>query len=243
MKKSILIAGAMLVFGASMASAQGGINLSWNDCGAAGTGNATFLCNTNTGLNSAVASFIPPTTLPEYLGLESQVDIRSQNPTLPEWWKHGSGFCRGTNGLGVSFDFTAGPFSCVDFFAGAAAGGFVYEYPTSPSNGDRARVRIVCAVPFDNRGQIDEGVEYYAYKLNLLRSKTTGTGNCAGCSEPVCIVLDNIKLAQPPEQNNDPLVSNPIDRNFVTWQVSDPTCPASTPTVNKTWGQVKSLYR
>jgi len=242
MKKSILIAGTMLVFGASMASAQGGINLSWVDCGLAGTQNQTFACNTNTGLNTAIASFLPPASLPEFLGLSSQVDIRSQGP-LPEWWKHGTGTCRGTTGLSVSFDFTAGPFTCVDFFGGQAAGGFVYEFPASPNPGERARVRVTCAVPFDNRGPIDAGTEYYAYKLNLLRAKTTGTGNCPGCNVPACLVLDSIQLFQPPEQANDPTITNPADRNFVTWQSADPTCPASTPANNKTWGQVKSLYR
>lgn len=244
MKKSLLIAGTMLVLGASMASAQGGINLSWNDCGTFGTGNITFACNTNAGAPfTAVGSFYPPATLPEFLGINAQIDLRSQGPT-PEWWKHNTGFCRGTTGLSVNFDFTSGPFNCADFFVGAAAGGFVYEYPAGPAPaGERSRVRLTCAVPFDNRGQIDEGVEYYAFKLNVLRAKTSGAGSCPGCNVPVCLVLDNIQLFQPPEQANDPIISNPADRNFVTWQASDPTCPASTPAANKTWGQVKSLYR
>ena len=47
MKQSIIIAGALLAFGASVASAEG-INLSWDDCGLSGTPNKTFACNTNT---------------------------------------------------------------------------------------------------------------------------------------------------------------------------------------------------
>ena len=104
-------------------------------------------------------------------------------------------------------------------------------------------MRLTCAVPFDNRGEVLAGTEYYAFKMNVLRAKTTAAGSCAGCADAVCIVLDNIQLFQPPEQNNDPMISSPADRNFVTWQAADPTCPASTPAANKTWGQVKSLYR
>jgi hypothetical protein len=203
-----------------------GVNLSWNDCGAAGVQNMTFACNANTGAPfTAIASFVPPTSLPEYLGFNSQIDLRSQTPTLPEWWKHGSSFCRGTTGLAVSFDFTAGPFTCFDIFAGQAAGGFVYEYPFSS---DRGRVRVTAAVPFDNRGPVDEGVEYYAYKLNVLRSRSTGTGSCSGCDVPMCLVLDHIQLFQPPERDNDPILMNPSDRNFVTWQ-SATLCASSTP--------------
>jgi hypothetical protein len=242
MKKSLLIAGAMLVLGASVASAQGGLNLSWNDCGTFGAATATFACNTNSGSNSLVASFIPPESLPEYLGLNSQIDIRTQGD-MPLWWQHGSTSCRGTTGLAVNFDFTSNS-NCVDFFVGQAAGGFVYERPLGPAPAnERGRIRVTCAVPFDNRGPIDAGTEYYAYRVNFLRAKTTGTGSCAGCSTPACLVLDNIQLFQPPEQGNDPMITNPADRAHVTWQSSDPLCPASTPAANKTWGQVKSLYR
>jgi len=243
MKKIALMAGLLLVVGASMASAAG-INLSWNDCGLAGTQNATFACNANTGLNTAVASYDPPTGINEFLGISSQVDVTTDAATLPDWWQHGGTFCRGTTGLAISFDFTSGPFTCFDFFGGQAAGGFAYDVGYgSPARG---RLRIQCAVPFDSRAPINAGTEYYAFKMNLLRAKTTGTGSCAGCTNPACIVLNEIQLFQPPEAANDPKLTNPIDRLFVTWQVpagGPPGCPQSTPTKSSTWGQVKSLYR
>jgi len=242
MKKIALMAGAMLVLGAAAASAAG-INLSWNDCGAAGTQDATFACNTNSGAPfSMVGSFVAPAGgLPEFLGISAQIDIKTSDAALPEWWKHGTGFCRGTTGLAVNFDFTSGPFTCTDFYVGSAAGGFAYD--NGFGTADRARFRIQAAVPFDNRGPIDDTTEYYAYKANILRAKTTGVGSCAGCSTPACIVFNELQLFQPPEQNNDPVITNPIDRNFVTWQGGSASCPQSTPTTNRSWGQVKSLYR
>jgi hypothetical protein len=241
--KKLLIAGAILAVTASSAFAQGGgINLAFNDCGTFGAANAAFACNVNTGSNSLVASFVGPTGgLPEFLGISAQIDIRVE-PALTDWWKHGTGQCRGTTGLATNFDFTSNS-NCVDFYVGAAAGGFAYDVGF---NGDpaRARLRVQCAIPFDNRGPIDDVSEIYAFKANLLRAKTTGVGLCAGCTTPACIVFNEIQLFQPFELANDPIITTPLNSNFVTWQGGPgATCPASTPTQKSSWGQVKSLYR
>jgi len=241
MKKLILIAGAMLV-SASMASAAG-INLSWDDCGTAGLPTKNFDCASNSGVPFGLyASFIPPPGIDNFLGIASQLDISTPPPTLPDWWKHGTTQCRGTSGLSVSFDFTAGPFSCQDVYLGQAAGGFAYDVAYGSPN--RARLRVQAAIPFDNRGPVDPAFEYYAYKVNLQRAKSTLAGACAGCSTPACLVLNSIQLFQPPDALNDPEISNPANSNFVTWQAASvPNCPLSTPNRNSSWGQVKSLYR
>ncbi len=242
MKKTFVIATAMLALSVSIASAAG-INLAFTDCGAAGNPSATFDCASNSGVPfTMVASFVPPAGVDQFLGLNSQIDISSSTASLPDWWAHGTGQCRGTSGMTVSFDFTSGPFTCVDFFGGAAAGGFAYDNAFGGPN--RARLRVTCAVPIDNRGPVDASTEYYAYKVNLQRSKSATPGNCAGCSTPMCIVLNEIQLFQPPDQANDPSITNPGNSNYVTWQASSvPNCPLSTPTHNSSWGQVKSLYR
>ncbi len=206
----------------------GGINLSWSDCGNAGFENMTFACNTNTGAPFAmIASFIPPPNVPAFLGVSAQIDIRSDTPALPDWWRHGTGQCRSTTALSTSFDFTAGPFTCTDFYAGQAAGGFAYDVGFGSAN--RARLRIQAAIPFDNAGPVDPETEYYAFKANLLRSKTTGTGSCTGCSEPMCIVLNEIQLFQPFERNFDPQLIMPINRNYISWQGGSVTCLSTTP--------------
>jgi hypothetical protein len=239
-----LVAALTVMLAASVAHAEG-INLSWNECGSSGTQNLTWTCDTNSGGTfSMYASFIPPTGVNEFLGVSSQVDIFTESGTLPDWWKHGGGQCRSTTGLAVSFDFTSGPFGCTDFYSGQAAGGFAYDVAFGSPN--RARFRIQLAVPFENRAQISPAEEHYAYRVNMLRAKTTGTGSCAGCNVSACIVLNDIQLFQPPEQLFDPLIFNPAGRNFVTWQLpvgGPPGCPFATPTRQATWGQVKSLYR
>jgi len=243
MKKTLVTASCLLALSAaSIASAQG-INLSWTDCGVFGNSSQTFDCASNSGAPfSLVASFVPPPNMNEFVGLSSQIDFSSTTPTLPDWWRIGGTECRGTSGLTVSFDFTAGPFSCADFWTGAAAGGYAYDVGFGSPN--RARMRIQGAVPFENRGPISAGTEYYAYKVNVGKAKSFGTGACAGCQDPMCIVLNEIQLFQPPEDLNDPVLNNPLNSNFTTWQASSvPGCPQSTPTHNSSWGQVKSLYR
>ena len=81
------------------------------------------------------------------------------------------------------------------------------------------------------------------FKIAILRSKTVGTGLCAGCSTAACIVLNEIKLVQPASAGVDYRIQNPADRNFVTYNAGAPACPGATPAQSKTWGAVKSLYR
>src|SRR6266516_6881030 len=158
----------VLWLGLPTLSRAAGVNFSWNDCGASGTALATFACNTNTGIHSAVASFVPPDGVQELMGVEADVRIESSESSLPDWWRHGTGECRGTTGLSTSFDFTGGPFSCVDFYAGQASGGFSYQIGAYGAN--TAKLHVSCAVPSASRGPVDPASEYYAFKVNLLRA-------------------------------------------------------------------------
>lgn len=245
MKKIALIAAALVALTASAALAQPGINLGWSDCG--GATNTAFACNSNSGAPfSLVASFVPPAGVDQMVGMAAQIDIVTDSATLPDWWSFGAAFCRGATALSTSFDFTSGPFTCSDPYAGQAAGGFAYDVGFGQPN--RARLRVQCAVPADNPVPLDPTLEWYALKANVSKAKTTGTGSCAGCSTPACIVLNSVQLFQPLEVHNDPEIDAPgAHGNFVTWQ-SVPAgqaspCPQSTPTHTTTWGSLKSLYR
>ncbi len=209
---------------------DGAINLSWDDCGTAGTEFKTFACATNSGSSfPMIASFGAPENIVEFNGMQATLEITTAAPALPDWWKHGSGQCRGAGGLGTTFDFTSGPFSCLDPWNGQAVGGHVYE--VGFGGPERARLRIVAAVPPDFGGPLTAGSQYYAFRVNLLRSKTTGTGSCAGCAVPACITLQQIQLMQDAGQGYDPVITFPGDRNYVRWQsdVGIPACPASNP--------------
>jgi hypothetical protein len=230
---------------AALPAHAAGINISWDECGEYGVINRVFDCTTNSGTPFiAIASFYPPSGIAEFLGIASRIDIFTNQGTLPDWWRHGAGQCRGTSGLNVGFDFTLASTVCQDFYQGAAVGGFAYAIGTGGPS--RARLTVQAAVPFDSRGPVDPDIEYYAYKVNLQRSKSSGTGSCAGCFNPTCIILVDIQLYQPPAAGNDPVISNPVSRSYITWQPppsGPPGCPQSTTARLSTWGVLKSLYR
>jgi hypothetical protein len=242
MKKVLLgFLGAALLASSSTAYAAG-INLSWNDCGTAGLATLSFACDVNTGSAfSMVGSFDPPAGITEFLGISAQVDITTGG-ALPDWWKHGINDCRGSTALASIFDFSSGPATCADVYFGQASGGFAYDSEFNSPN--RARFKMTCAVPIDNRVEVTAGTEYYAFKGNISRAKTIGGGSCAGCAQEACIVLNSIQLFQPPAQANDPVIIQPRDRNYITWQsAAILDCPASTAVHATTWGKLKSLYR
>ncbi len=111
---------------------------------------------------------------------------------------------------------------------------------------NRAQLRTVGAIPGST--SIDNSTEYYFFKVTLLGQKTVGTNSCAGCTDGACIVLTSIKMVEVAgAPAGDHLVTNPILNQYVTFQSGGAGvqggCPGATPTSNRTWGSVKSLYR
>ena len=245
-----ILAGTLVILVARVATASaypGGINLSWNDCGPWGTLSKTFACTSNT-LSGAIliASAIAPVQVDQLNGQESEIQIQTNQVTLSPWWHLESGGCRGT-AISASFDFTGGPFNCLDPWSGQAAGGmnYVAGYPGP----NRAQLRTICAIAGST--SITGIDEYYFFKITLLGQKSTGTGSCAGCADGACIVFKSIKLTEPAGVG-DYTLTDPITRQYVTFQPGgnlSGQCPpiedifptrASRAT---TWGSVKSLYR
>src|SRR5437867_8786472 len=97
MKKIFVIASCWVALSASLASAQPGIDLAWDNCGLAGVPTKSFDCASNSGFPFVmVASYIPPSGINQFLGIASQIDVTSTGATLPAWWQYGIGFCRGS---------------------------------------------------------------------------------------------------------------------------------------------------
>ena len=248
MKKTLLMTGALLALTAGLAFAgAGGLNLGWGDCGGLpGSLNRTFACNTNAGtVNSLFGSFVAPSFVTGMSANEMVIDIQSGGALLPAWWgMRATGTCRSNTSLLINLDFTGGPFSCFDYWAGGASGGISEDAPA----GNRARIKLLGALPAGSPGitSVAEGTEVYSFKMNVNNAKTVGLGSCAGCLEGVCIVLNSIKINQPvSEPGGSKFISAPASRNFVTWQggIVGGDCYAATPAKNTTWGSVKALYR
>ena len=242
MKKTLLITGVLLALTASLASA-GGINLAWNDClGAGGVTNKTFACTSNSGTNDLYISFDPPTDIPDINGSNPIVDLQSASTPLPQWWQMKNvGSCRALSIVG-----NVGPGTCADAWAGVGVPGIAAYLvnsvvPSIPLN--RARILGTISVPSSAAQPVTAGTEYFCLLVRINNAKSTGLGACAGCQDPVCLVLNEVLLTS--NNSGDNRIINPLGTNFATWQggfPGDPTC-AVTPTQNRTWGQLKSIYR
>lgn len=252
MKKTLLLSGLLLALTASVALAAspgGGINFAWGaGCWPENPVNLkTFACTGNT-LSGAImtGSFASSIDQPDFVGIEAVVDLQASAGSLPAWWQFfNAGSCRATS-LSTSQDFTAAPnVSCFDLYFGLAAGGIAaYQTTTTappvPSglpNAARLKVAYALADP----SPVANSVEYYGFKATINGLKTVGTGACAGCATPVCLVLNEIKSAG--NLGSVARCTTPISNTAISWQAIDGVACAATPTHNATWGQVKSLYR
>jgi hypothetical protein len=248
MKLLIAILAAILMIAASPSPVRGqAINLSWNDCGASGVELRTFACDTNVGVHTLVGSFVPGPSVDSMTAAQAVVDVQTLGPSIPDWWGMRTGYCRPAS-LNASFDFTGGPFNCHDYWQGGAVGGVAADAPA----GNRVRIRVAMALPQgDSRVvDLDDDTEVYAFKVNINSAKSTGDGACAGCDVGACIAITNIQVGT--ITDGQPLtffLFAPATRIHVTWQcpgfVSTVGCmlDCTTPTRNRTWGQVKQLYR
>lgn len=248
MKKSLLVVAVLLACTASVASA-GGINLAWNDCyGAGGVVNRPFACNTNVGYNDLFVSFDPPVDIPDLNGSNPIIDIQSSwnyplPSVIPQWWQFKNlGTCRRTSLSAVA----ATPGTCTDAWAGAGVAGIAAYItngvaPSLPLN--RARILGSISVPTSLAQSVHPGTEYICFQIRIDNARTVGT-NCTGCAEPVCLVLTEVDLS-----TNGPayfILKNQLENNYAVWQggnIGGVGCPAATPTINRTWGQLKASYR
>jgi len=255
MKKTLLICGALLVF-AAPAFAQGHINMAWIDCVGSGAeaANVNNTCTSNTGLaGTLITSFQPPVDMPAFLGCAGVIDLQTNQSALNPWWHAETGGCRATK-VSWTADFTAGPFSCIDVWAGQAGGGMDYAVPSPgvpypTGNGpNTARIRTLQAIAVPVPIFVSDPVaqtpnEYYAFKINISKAASTGTGNCAGCLDKTCFVFNSMSLSQPAPVPDVNLTSGPVTVATYNGGTGAALCPGATPNHKSTWGSVKALYR
>ena len=251
MRRNLCLAAlAPFLFVAASASAAG-INLGWNDC-PGGTSYSlieTFACNTNTGTpHTLVGSFVAPAGVVAMSANEMVIDMATGYTFLPDWWKFGTVQCRSIASLAGNFDFTAGPFTCYDYWQGGAIGGLGWS--VLPFTGNRCRIKGVFALPAGDPRitSLPEGAHVYSFKVVINNAKSTGMGSCSGCGDEACLALQIIRLDQPPAIAPIITLLNPATVQHVIWQAwttPDPVnqCPLITPARTRTWGSIKALYR
>lgn len=243
--RAVIALGLAVALPVSAAYAQngGGMDLAWNDCGATGVRAKSFACSSNT-LNFAIliVSAASGVDMPQLNGEETVMYVQTNQPSIPAWWHLESGGCRGPSALILDYDFTSGPFTCLDPWAGQASGSLTYTVgDPSPTF---ARLQTDGAIP--GVTSILGTEEYYLSKIRILGDKTTGTGSCAGCSAGACLVLYSVTLTQPAGAPGGSVrLTQPLLSNYVTFQpgvIIGGIC-GMVPTRITTWGSIKSLYR
>jgi hypothetical protein len=249
MKKRIVTAVALLALTATMAEA-GTVNFYWTDCvGNGGTSNKNFAnCTTtvSSATDAAAGSFIPSNAMTDFVAVEIVLDLQTEAASVPAWWDFNPSptQCHGSS-LAMTFDFTSfanGSGACTDPFGAPATGSLANYEPAFNGAANRARVIGVAAIDASNPQVLAAGTEYYGFRLALKKDKSTGAGSCAGCDTPVAIVLNSLRAVGSGlgsfEDNTAPAASQ-----CITYQAAGAATCLATPTRNRTWGEIKSLYR
>lgn len=226
----------------SVAQAQY-INLNVGDCAAGGVNGAIFnACTSNTGtVTNIVGSVVlPVTTRTAFLGTVSVLDICPSTQTVPDWWRADA--CR-SSAFVYTADSGVSPGCPTLWDTVPAAMNVLQSYPNF--NGSN-HLRLVYSTTVGTGMEYDlvgDGqTELGVFKLQILRDKTTGAGACAGCVLGASILLYEIDLIAGGATPETPMRLKTGQSNyFITYNNGAPCIP--TPTLNRTWGAIKSLYR
>jgi hypothetical protein len=248
-----LLAGVLLPAPAAAQEKTPGINLSWNQCAAnaASAQDMVFACDDDAAAFIIMGSFVPPLapdSIQQLTGEEAYIDLVSNSGSMPDWWRYETGLCRDGQLL-CGTAKGGGQTGCTDYWSTAGAGGFIYRSPAPfPSYGplpNTARLEQVFARPPATAGPVTAFREYYAFRIDITSSHTTGADppTCSGCLTPVCLVFNELLLTQPVGFGDHSLTTaSTPGKNMVTWQGAGANC-ALVPARRTSWGQVKSLYR
>jgi hypothetical protein len=257
MPRLLLMCAVVVALSASSAQAAG-VNLAWDDCAGLGGGasnkfgTATFSCNSNensAGRTSSIfGSYVLPTTIQTFDGIDAFVYLYSPLPALPPWWDFGNYptgspvGCRAGQ-LVVYFPYFYASPSCPGWPVVVHAA--IVTFQTGYGGPSRALLHILASSVDGAPGVAYEGEEMMAFILEIRNAKTVGTGSCSGCETPMCLTLSQLNIRQRPFENPQLHLTNPDVRNFVTWNDAGgaQNCAGIVPTHKLTWGQVKSLYR
>lgn len=234
----------MVVLACCAAGARAeGLNFTWDGCApAGGTQNHQLACTSNLGFETLYASFVAPAGVVRAEALVLTVDLFSDTGLIQDWWTFRNvGSCR--NGALTVNTFFAGDPGCTDLWLGAETTRTIVW--TRYYNGalDHGRL-VVTAALTDTTAFVtaEPGIEYHALKYQIVNTRTTGSGACAGCLDPACLILSSLRIVQYKGASDIEITSEASSRT-ATWQGSVSGACQQVPVRNQTWGGIKSLYR
>jgi hypothetical protein len=230
-----------MTFCASIASADQGLNLYVGDCSAGSiTTSVTNACTTNTGTVTTVfgSIILPAVTRVGFVGTQSVLDVGTSAATLPDWWRADA--CRAA-AFSIAGDAAMGG-SCPTLWdvVPPAGSNLTGQYGLHGPDGERLLLGTVLAST-DAYDLVGDGqTELSIFKLTILRTKTVGTGSCAGCLAPVTLMLNEVNVQTLTDSPATFLrITAPIANNWISYNAGFLPVAAK----NRTWGAVKALYR
>jgi hypothetical protein len=233
----------------------GHVNLSWDDCyDADGTpsANKNFSCASNSGRAHLLATVIPQDDVPRFSAYVATIDLLSSSTTgIPSWWNFNLSsptcnpqtVCR-PGSLGADTQFN-GPTFCFTDNLGSGTEVLATEFGVGGPQHGRITLQVVQSL---SRVALNAGQQYGVADFFINFDKTTGTGACNGCHEPMCLTFSLLRIYQTDSDPQHLALTEMIEAttqqvgNVVTWQGPNSACGA-TRARNTTWGSIKSFYR
>lgn len=224
------------------AFAQYGLNLFWGDCSPLGFTSATFACNTNTGAPLTMfVSVYPGSELPQFVGVEVTIYSIVNGTTLPSWWQMGTGQCRDGAMTANAEPSSYGLVQC-DPIWGAQAPVTAFVVESLPVAWG-FRFRFAAAIPEPNPITAELArQELMVGAVRISKVKSTGAGACAGCELGACFMHPQVRLVQP-SGVGDLWITYPANSGWVQVNGGNGAYNCYIPARNRTWGEIKALYR
>jgi hypothetical protein len=236
-----LLPALFLALAPAHAGAAEEMRLTWGDCGVDGRSVQPFNCNQPAFSRSFYVAACPADSLTLVVGASMVFDVITDSAVLPDWWRLAIGECRAGK-LAADADFTATT-SCVDAW-NLEGGALVQSYTTRPGGGANQTRLVATAGVTGVHAVTLPGGEPRALIRVFMYLSDAASGTCAGCATGACIVVNSVELVRVPgAPGGDQTLTQTAEpgSNFVTWQ-SGASC-ITVPARNRTWGQIKALYR
>jgi len=224
---STLLALSSHVCGAAYPTTPG-IDLAWHDCiGMPGAAqNLVYACDGSRDGQPfrLVVMFTPQSDLMEFVGVQVVIDMRTESPQLPDWWRLSLGECRegmlafpgSRTGIGNEsrrpplqpghdHQLITGVTTCIDpWLTGrdSTGGGFAWYSETRdgiPSSPGRGVLKLAFAQARST--MLQKGLRYLIPPILLDPSNpedpnVPGQLACPGCAAPGCLVVNQVELYQ-----------------------------------------------
>jgi hypothetical protein len=253
---------------AAYGGGPGFISLALDDClPDGGLSSKTFNCGTASLTEYVIWTHEVNFPQSQFVGAEIVLDLEDDsNPgAMGAWWQWDGTGCRTTAVASALADAASAPgfsFTTCQDIASLATGTplaqvLLIQRP-SPGTGlgpNTQRIKVGWVLPSSSPFALSAGTPYCAGVLRI-RSLGGEHASCAGCTDAMTITFNSIWSRQLPGAPNgdlfisDPLVvpaasGGPVTQwtNCVGINQAHSACDGTTPTVTRTWGQIKSLYR